>query len=431
VRPSRYPPHALLGAAVLVACGARTALPEIDASETDARPHPRDAGAERDAPIDAPRPSSCGAPDPPVPLVLSTDVQYFGNVAAAGCSFAMMWIEYRGPTLQGALVARTARVVDHAWTLSPEVKVADVSGTQSVATSSGLVAWDGSAYTIAWGDRGSLFLRRLGTDGVLLGPAVRIVGTELGPRLDGYVLWMDPSRGDATLRLALYDNEGGAHVGINFLRVTLDGTALAPAKVVTSSLPYLGLSGFAHLPTGGNLLLWSAAGPPGPPPPTMTLSESLFDDLGNLTAPTEPVLSAVYLDMQQPGSVSRVNALTYFGLEQEASDGGSSVLLGVLNESGPTYAPVPGVAAFPNSPALATTDTGVLGALSGGTQDGTVSSVLSLSYVVESRLMSTTEIAPADTADQVLAYAVAAGATSFGVFWFSVDAPLSFTVRTP
>jgi hypothetical protein len=399
----------------LGACGDRTGLASGDLAQH----------AASDAPLDAPAGLPCGAPDPAQALTVgATNLRYFGNVAGSGCSFAMIWVEPSGGPVAGVLRAQTAEVVDGEWSLSPTVTVAKVSGEQGTDPITAVVGWDGSAFTVAWGDEGSLFLRRLSKSGTLLDPAERLVGTGLGTGLDGYVLWIDPSPSEGTLGLGLFANPVSTdteHSGIYFLKVTLEGTAIAPAAGLTSQLPTFGVAGFAHLPGGEHVLMWS---PLDDPPVGATLSESFFADDGTPTEPTVPsIVSAEFLQMATQGGVALVGGDTYFGLIEEVDGGAMDTLVGLVGLSG--YTPVTGIDPGQSIPALGVTNMGVVGVLSGPGTD------LLLSFVARSRVTATVDIAPGEASTE---YALATGSASFGVFWAtgaSSGPPLSFTVKTP
>jgi hypothetical protein len=388
----------------LPSCGARTALDDGSV----------DINSPRDAAISTQ--SGCGAPDPEAPLVVGADQQSFGSVAASGCSFAMTWQENLGDGFTQA--ARTVQVVGGAWTLSPPITVASPTELDSNANQ-GFIGWDGAGYTVAWTDDGTLFLRRMSADGTLLGPRVRSV--EVGP--DSYVSWIDPSPTDGTLRIGLMDDRKTQFLyHAYFLKVALDGTAVVPAVDLTPNAESADIVGFAHLPNGDNRLFWTDGNDV-----SGTFSESFFDDLGNATQPAAYVLPPVNAeeDSYLGGGVAVTSADVYFGVLHSGPD---RVVVGLLNAAGSGYSAVTGTAGA-DAPSLAATDTGVLGVLVDRTGGANVPSDLLLSFVKGTSTTATEVIAPNDaTSDN---YGIAAGSSSFGVFWESATSDLKFTVRAP
>ena len=174
-------------------------------------------------------------PSEPLPVSTQT-LEFFGTIGSAGCSFSGCSGRRIEP---GSLRSRrtAARVVGGVWTLSPLATV--VTGLSG----GGTLAWDGSAYVVAWATGGTLFLRRLGEDGTLLGPAVSSVAT--GP--DSEVVWLDASAGDGTLRVALLDDRASQFLyHVYFLRLAGDGTTIVSAVDLTPSASSAGIGGFAR-----------------------------------------------------------------------------------------------------------------------------------------------------------------------------------------
>jgi hypothetical protein len=394
-------------------CGARTGLVTGDV-ESDAS-RPPDAMAEADARLDArPDASACGAPDPPQPLSLfAGGVQGFGNVVGSGCSFAMTWTEDQNPGF--AIVARTAQVVAGTWTLSPRAVVSQAALSLATAT----IGWDGSAYMLLWTDSsGALFMRRIGTDGTLLGPVVRVLSPIAGP--GSSVVWIDASPEDAAIRIVLAGLFNGT--GLWFLKITTAGAiVLPPIEVGDVSV------GLAHLPSGGNRLVsWSDPDSPSGPE---TLTVSAFDDFGHATEPPASVVTELNFQFNTPGSVAQVGGNTYVGTAEQSPDFSEHTRVYVLGATDTVPTEVSGIAGG-DVAALAATDTGVLGVLFGSESYGDeMTGNLLLSLAAEDRATATIDLGPGQ-ASSVGQYSLGAGSASFGVFWWGTT-DLEFSVKTP
>jgi hypothetical protein len=431
----------------LAACGARTgilpylepdeladaSLDRPDASTQESRAAPPDA--TRPPPVDAPvdarpdvaPPVTCGAPDPTKPLLLAETVaQELGGVAAGGCTFAVVWMENHG--IDGLpLVARTARVVDGAWTLSPRAIITHtVDDNGGVAT----IAWDGAAYVVVWIDQNAaaentLFMRRLSPDGTILGPKVASA-VSLGP--DSYPVGVDATA-DSMRLLLLDDRNQQFSYHLYATAIASDGAVLSPPTDLTPRSADVDLGGVHWDP---DLLLWADDTNVVRIPLDLTTFAQPGGSTGReMLLPRSSEMLPGGLAMAQGGDG---NGTIYFG----AWEGGGlgSVIVDTVAPGGPPGAPsvvrvkgvagadVPELAVIARAPPASD----VVGALAGG--DGTTGgpSDLYLSTVSDGVTTGTEVVVRGEASSDE--YAFAAGMESFGIYWATSDA-LKLTIRTP
>jgi hypothetical protein len=233
-----------------------------------------------------PPPGACpAAPKParPIAISLGAAVSPFSVVgggpvlASAGCSFAAIWATQGDAT---EVHAMTLRVVDGAWRASPLISVAS-TGCYLPSTA---IAWNGSAYVLAWNDVSNFNLRVMAEDGTLVGDPVRLFASPPTSDLRG----MEASE-DGVVRLGLsldftlYQPRG------SYAKVTVDGRVIVAPTPITPpgqsiNGPGAGIS-FRLTPDGPHEAL-AVSSEPSSSPSIEQLTSIEFDDEGNVTGTT-------------------------------------------------------------------------------------------------------------------------------------------------
>lgn len=372
----------------VMGCGARSSLEAED-----------DVGSAGGADV-GPKPSGCPRVDDAT-LEMAGTVQFVGNIASNGCSFAATWSQNQAGGV--VVVGATFRPVDGQWRASPVVTLGPGGGSNNSPD----IVWDGTDYVVAWADE-RLVVQRMAEDGALVGP--NVMSFEAPGNV--YVRWLSVAP-DGSLRVGFVSDYEGDGYQIYFARAGLDGTVALAPKPVTSAAN-VDLVGFTETPIGSEVY-WTERTDAG-----ASVLATTLDEEGEPVNVPERLLDADNFFASRHGVVG-FEGVTYFGVLRYSEPRG--LVIGQRSPGG--YEPVAG-AAGGDVPVLAFTGGGALGVLSRtNRQDPYADIALS---IAEDGTFTSTSVVGSDTGSY--SYAMAASAEAFGIF-HATSGGAVFTTKTP